>query len=104
MIMMNKHKPVLVVAALSLVAAGVLIAVLSTVSSGGGDRTTIRLIGEGYAPLEALSEMVPEFERETGIAVEITQRDHQSVITEIEQEFAADRVTYDIILVPHRML
>jgi multiple sugar transport system substrate-binding protein len=66
--------------------------------------TTIRLIGEAYAPLDALSKIKGEFERSTGIKVEIVQKDHETVVAEVDQELSSGQVTYDIILEPHRLL
>ncbi|HEY0313196.1 MAG TPA: sugar ABC transporter substrate-binding protein [Allosphingosinicella sp.] len=66
--------------------------------------TTIRLIGEAYAPLDALNKIKGEFERSTGFKVEIVQKDHEAVVAEVDQELSSGQVTYDIILEPHRLL
>lgn len=65
---------------------------------------TVRMIGEAYAPLDALAKMKGEFEQKTGIRVEIIQKDHQAVVAELDQELSSRKVTYDLILMPHRLL
>ncbi|UTW59515.1 sugar ABC transporter substrate-binding protein [Kordiimonas sp. SCSIO 12603] len=64
----------------------------------------IRIIGEAYAPLTALAGMKSQFEQETGIEVEIVEKDHMAVVTELSQELSSRNVTYDLILMPHRLL
>jgi multiple sugar transport system substrate-binding protein len=68
------------------------------------EKVSIRMIGEAYAPLDALAKIKGEFERETGISVEIVQKDHQAVVAELDQELSSRQVTYDMILMPHRLL
>jgi multiple sugar transport system substrate-binding protein len=65
---------------------------------------TIRMIGEAYAPLDALAKMKGGFEQKTGIHVEIIEKDHQAVVAELDQELSSRKVTYDLILMPHRLL
>jgi multiple sugar transport system substrate-binding protein len=65
---------------------------------------TIRMIGEAYAPLDALQKIKGEFERKTGIHVEIVEKDHQSVVAELDQELSSGQVTYDLFVEPHRLL
>lgn len=72
--------------------------------TGKDSKPSIRLIGEAYAPLDALAQLKGEFEAETGIQVDIVQKDHQSVVAELDQELATRNVTYDIVLMPHRLL
>jgi multiple sugar transport system substrate-binding protein len=66
--------------------------------------TQIRLIGEAYAPLEALDALKGKFEAESGIKVEIVRKSHQEVVDELSQELASGRPSYDLILMPHRLL
>ena len=68
------------------------------------EKVTIRMIGEAYAPLDALSKIKNQFEQETGITVEVVQKDHQAVVSELDQELSSRQVTYDLILMPHRLL
>src|ERR1017187_8429260 len=70
----------------------------------GPKPVTIRMIGEAYAPLDALAKMKGEFEQKTGIHVEIIEKDHQAVVAELDQELSSRKVTYDLILMPHRLL
>lgn len=64
----------------------------------------IRMIGEAYAPLDALAKMKDQFEQKTGIHVDIIEKDHQAVVAELDQELSSRKVTYDLILMPHRLL
>ena len=64
----------------------------------------ITVIGEAYAPLLALDKMKHEYEARTGIVVEIVQKDHMTVVQELDQQFATGQVDYDVILMPHRLL
>jgi multiple sugar transport system substrate-binding protein len=66
--------------------------------------TTVRLIGEAYAPLEALTKLAGTFEKENNLKIEVSQKDHQSVVAELDQEMASGSVSYDLILMPHRLL
>ena len=79
-------------------------ALLTSCGKDSSGATSIRLIGEAYAPLEALAGMTGEFEAETGIAVEVVMKDHQSVVAELDQELRIREVTYDVLLMPHRLL
>lgn len=65
---------------------------------------TIRMIGEAYAPLDALAQIKSEFETKTGVHVEIVEKDHQAVVSELDQELSSGHSSYDLILMPHRML
>jgi multiple sugar transport system substrate-binding protein len=65
---------------------------------------SLRMIGEAYAPLDALAKVKGDFEKETGIKVEIVEKDHQAVVSELDQELSSRQVTYDLILMPHRLL
>lgn len=90
------------------IAAAVAIAALAIVAGylflRPSDAVTLRVIGEAYAPLGALDKIKAEFEKETGIRVEIVQKDHQTVVAEVDQELSSGNVTYDVVLEPHRML
>jgi len=67
-------------------------------------KQTIRLIGEAYAPLDALDAMRSRFTDETGIDVEIVRKSHTDVVAELSQDLASGRTSYDLILMPHRLL
>lgn len=84
------------------VVAGLIVAF--AVSRQPTNKLTIRMIGEAYAPLQALNKIKGEFETKTGINVEIIEKDHQAVVAELDQELSSRKVTYDLILLPHRLL
>jgi multiple sugar transport system substrate-binding protein len=65
---------------------------------------TLRVIGEGYPPLLALEQSKEAFERATGIRVEIVKRDHMSLVAEMDREFSSGKVSYDLVVMPHRLL
>src|ERR1700680_2523424 len=65
---------------------------------------TLRVIGEGYPPLLAFEQVKGSFEKETGIRVEVNKRDHMAVVAEMDREFSSGNVTYDLAIVPHRLL
>jgi multiple sugar transport system substrate-binding protein len=82
----------------------IVLAVLISACRSAKEPVTIRLIGEAYAPLDALTKMKGAFEQKTGIKVEVIQKDHQAVVSELDQELSSRRVTYDLMLMPHRLL
>lgn len=63
---------------------------------------TLRLIGEGLPPLEALEKVKAEFEEITGVNVVIEMYGHEEVIEKTTLDFAGATGTYDLILNPHR--
>lgn len=66
--------------------------------------TTIRTIGEALPPLEAMQELVPEFERRTGITVEIEMYEHSEAVNKVMLDLNSKRGRYDFIIQPHREL
>ncbi len=65
---------------------------------------TLRFIGESLPPLEALAEVKGEFERITGVKVEIEQYGQAEVIQKTMADFVGKTQIYDMILSPHRQL
>jgi len=65
---------------------------------------TIRLAGEKWF-LDVLTKtnMIGVFEQQTGIKITVMHKDHQELVTELEQP-ASRKVTYDLILMRHRFL
>jgi multiple sugar transport system substrate-binding protein len=86
---------VFIAAAIWLVACG---------NPSGESQITLRVIGEGYPPLLAFEKVKSTFENKTGIKVDITKRDHMAVVAEVDREFAAGNPTYDLVIMPHRLL
>jgi multiple sugar transport system substrate-binding protein len=78
--------------------------VVASCRDSRSEQVTIRMIGEAYAPLSALKELKRDFQQQTGIKVEIVEKDHQAVVSELDQELATRQVTYDLILMPHRLI
>ncbi len=66
--------------------------------------TTIRTIGEALPPLEAMQKLVPEFERRTGITVEIEMYEHSEAVNKVMLDLNSKRGRYDFIIQPHREL
>jgi multiple sugar transport system substrate-binding protein len=98
---MNQKRPALY----ALIVCGAGLFFFLVVRGGGDDNEKrIRLIGEAYAPLDALRNLKSKFEEETGITVEIVEKSHVAVVAELDQELTANQVSYDLILVPHRLL
>ena len=63
---------------------------------------TLRFIGESLPPLEALAQVVGEFERITGVRVEIEQYGQEEVNQKTMADFVGRTQIYDMILAPHR--
>jgi len=65
---------------------------------------TLRFIGESLPPLEALANVKSEFEKITGVKVEIEQYGQAEVIEKTMADFVGKTQVYDMILSPHRQL
>lgn len=65
---------------------------------------TIRTIGEALPPLEAMKELAPEFEKRTGIKVEIEMYEHSEAVSKVMLDLNSKRGRYDFIIQPHREL
>src|ERR1044071_2545227 len=65
---------------------------------------TLRIIGEGYPPLLAFEKIKDQYERAHGVHIEITKKDHMAVVAEVDREFSTGKVTYELVLMPHRLL
>jgi len=65
---------------------------------------TLRFIGESLPPLEALADVKAEFERISGVKVEIEQYGQAEVIEKEMADFVGKTRIYDMILAPHRQL
>ncbi len=66
--------------------------------------TTIRTIGEALPPLEAMKKLAPEFEKLTGITVEIEMYEHSEAVSKVMLDLNSKRGRYDFIIQPHREL
>jgi multiple sugar transport system substrate-binding protein len=74
-------------------------------SSARSQPVNVRLGGEKWF-LDALTktDLIGEFERKTGITVEVVHKNHQAIVSELQREPAAGLVPYDLILMRHRFL
>jgi multiple sugar transport system substrate-binding protein len=63
---------------------------------------TLRFIGESLPPLEALDKVKGEFEKITGVKVEIEQYGQAEVNQKTMADFVGKTQIYDMILAPHR--
>ena len=66
--------------------------------------STIRTIGEALPPLEAMKKLAPEFEKRTGITVEIEMYEHSEAVSKVMLDLNSKRGRYDFIIQPHREL
>ena len=64
--------------------------------------TTIRTIGEALPPLEAMKKLAPEFEKRTGIKVEIEMYEASETASKVMLDLNSKRGRYDFILQQHR--
>jgi multiple sugar transport system substrate-binding protein len=65
---------------------------------------TIRLVGESLPPLEALKKMAPQFEKLTGITVEVEMYEHSEAVNKVQLDLNSHSGRYDVIIQPHREL
>ena len=65
---------------------------------------TIRTIGEALPPLEALKKMAPQFEKLTGITVEVEMYEHSEAVNKVQLDLNSHSGRYDVIIQPHREL
>jgi multiple sugar transport system substrate-binding protein len=65
---------------------------------------TIRVVGEALPPLEALAKLAPEFEKATGIDVEVEMYEHSEAVNKVQLDLNSKRGRYDVIIQPHREL
>ena len=65
---------------------------------------TIRTIGEALPPLEAMKKLAPEFEKRTGITVEIEMYEASETASKVMLDLNSKRGRYDFILQQHRNL
>ncbi len=59
---------------------------------------TIRLIGEDYAPLQAIEKMKADFEKTTGITVEVERYEAEAVLQKIAFDLNSKTGRYDLII------
>src|SRR6185295_918389 len=59
---------------------------------------TIRLIGEDYPPLQAIEKLKPDFEKTTGIKVEVERYEAEAVLQKINFDLNAKAGRYDLII------
>jgi multiple sugar transport system substrate-binding protein len=60
--------------------------------------TTIRLIGEDYPPLQAISTLKTDFEKETGIKVEVEGYEAEAVLQKVALDLASGAGQYDLVI------
>jgi multiple sugar transport system substrate-binding protein len=65
---------------------------------------TIRVVGEALPPLEALAKLAPQFEKATGIDVEVEMYEHSEAVNKVQLDLNSKRGRYDVIIQPHREL
>lgn len=65
---------------------------------------TLRTVGEALPPLEAMAKLAPEFEKQTGIKLEIEMYEHSEAVNKVMLDLNSRRGRYDFILQPHREL
>lgn len=65
---------------------------------------TLKFIGESLPPLEALAAIKGEFEKITGVKVEIEQYGQAEVNQKTMADFVGKTQIYDMILAPHRQI
>jgi hypothetical protein len=66
--------------------------------------TTIRTIGEALPPLEAMKKLAPEFEKRTGITVEIEMYEASETASKVMLDLNSKRGRYDFILQQNRQI
>ncbi len=59
---------------------------------------TIRLIGEDYPPLQAIEKLKPDFEKATGIKVEVERYEAEAVLQKIAFDLNSKTGRYDLII------
>ncbi|MEZ5358289.1 MAG: sugar ABC transporter substrate-binding protein [Candidatus Zixiibacteriota bacterium] len=59
---------------------------------------TIRLIGEDYPPLQAIEKLAPEFEKITGINVEVERYEAEAALQKITFDLTSKTGRYDLII------
>lgn len=60
--------------------------------------STIHLIGEDYPPLQAIEQLKPAFEQETGIKVEVERYEAEAVLQKITFDLNSNTGRYDLII------
>lgn len=65
---------------------------------------TIRTIGEALPPLEAMKKLAPEFEKRTGITVEIEMYEASEAASKVMLDLNSKRGRYDFILQQNRQM
>jgi multiple sugar transport system substrate-binding protein len=58
----------------------------------------IRLIGEDYPPLQAIEKLKPDFEKATGISVEVEKYEAEAVLQRISFDLNSRTGRYDLII------
>lgn len=69
-----------------------------TVASKPYQGRLIRLIGEDYPPLQAIEKMKPDFEKATGIKVEVERYEAEAVLQKIAFDLNSKAGRYDLII------
>ena len=65
---------------------------------------TLHFIGEALPPLQALSDLAPEFEKITGVKVQIEMYGQEEVNQKTTADFVGGTAIYDMVLGPHRQM
>ena len=82
-----------------------LVLLLACIAHAQSPPTTLRLAGDEWF-LKSLTEtrLVPDFERKTGLHVEVTFKSDRAITSDLDHARDASAATYDIIVVRHRLL
>lgn len=65
---------------------------------------TLHFIGEALPPLQALSDLAPEFEEITGVKVQVEMYGQEEVNQKTTADFVGGTAIYDLVLGPHRQM
>ena len=65
---------------------------------------TLHFIGEALPPLQALSDLAPEFEAITGVKVQVEMYGQEEVNQKTTADFVGKTGIYDMVLGPHRQM
>jgi len=63
---------------------------------------TIKILGENLPPLQSLERLRGDFERSTGIKLDINLKDHSTAIRSILAGSLSHEYDYDLVFIPHK--
>lgn len=106
-----------VLAALAAVASAGALAGCSSSSGGSGgsgtgpggwsrayEGTTLNVIGEATANTQIIEKLLPDFEKKTGIHVNLEQAPYDSLVQKAVLDFTAHKGNYDVLSIPYEYL